>query len=246
MTDSRTGSGPADPGPADVGAYCRAIESHLCLRNGGHRIRVIGPAFDLARAWYRAGIPLKVVERGIDHRVERAEQRGVRRPLRLEYCEADVQQAFADWRRAVGPGATALQAGDESPASESKGPSLPRHLDRVATRTSSAIVQLPAGPLRALGAATLARVESLRALAPRARGESRQAAIATLAELDEAWDAAVLAHADAALLDRGRAEATRDLAAFQGRMPEGEYRRAVDGLTAKAVREWLGVPRMVP
>ena len=249
MTDSRAGAGPpANPAPSDVGAYCRAIESHLCVRNGGHRIRVVGPAFDLARAWHRAGIPLKVVERGIDHRVERAEQRGVRRPLRLEFCEADVQQAFADWRRAVGPMAAAVlvAAGDDAAAGESRGPSLPRHLDRVATRTSSAIVQMPAGPLRDLGTATLERVEALRAAAPRARGDSRQSALAALADLDAAWDAAVLAHADPALLGRGRAEATRDLAAFHGRMPGAEYQRAIDGLTAKAVREWLGVPRMAP
>ena len=110
---------PAHGETTDVGAYCRAIEAHLCVRNGGHRIRVIGPAFDLARAWHRAGIPLKVVERGIDLRVERAEARGVRRPLRLEYCETDVQRAYADWRRAVGPmAAPGGQGGatDEAPA----------------------------------------------------------------------------------------------------------------------------------
>ena len=248
MTDSPPATpSPVDPAPSDVGAYCRAIESHLCVRNGGHRIRVIGPAFDLARAWHRAGIPLKVVERGIDHRVERAEQRGVRRPLRLEFCEADVQQAFADWRRAVGPAVAAVvTAGDDASTGEPKGPSLPRHLERVATRTSSAIVQMPAGPLRDLGAATLERVEDLRATAPRARGDVRQAVLAALAELDDAWDTAVLAHADEALLARGRLEAARDLAAFHGRMPDAEYARAVDGLTAKSVRERLGVPRMVP
>ena len=29
----------------DAGAYCRRIESHLRRRNGGHPVRVAGPAF---------------------------------------------------------------------------------------------------------------------------------------------------------------------------------------------------------
>ena len=29
---------------ADVGAYCRAIESHLCRKNDGHLVRISGPA----------------------------------------------------------------------------------------------------------------------------------------------------------------------------------------------------------
>lgn len=249
MTDA--GHEPAAPvqdEPSDVGAYCRAIEAHLCVRNGGHRIRVIGPAFDLARAWHRAGIPLKVVERGIDIRVERADARGVRRPLRLEYCESDVQRAYADWRRAVGPMAAggAEGARDEGDAGNPRLRSLPRHLDRIATRLSSAIVQLADGPLRTLGASTLAQVDGMRASASRARGEARDAMMSTLAQLDEAWDKAVLAHADTSTLARGRAEAERDLGSYRGRMPADEYAKAISGLTARAVRDALGLPRLTP
>lgn len=240
---------PAHGETTDVGAYCRAIEAHLCVRNGGHRIRVIGPAFDLARAWHRAGIPLKVVERGIDLRVERADARGVRRPLRLEYCETDVQRAYADWRRAVGPMGAPGGPGDATDEGDADHPrvrSLPRHLDRIATRLSSAIVQLADGPLRALGAATLAQVETMRASASRARGEARDAMMTALTQIDEAWDEAVLAHADAATLARGRAEAERDLCTYRGRMPADEYAKAISGLTARAVRDALGLPRLTP
>jgi hypothetical protein len=249
MTDAAGESAHAGDAALDVGAYCRAIEAHLCVRNGGHRIRVIGPAFDLARAWHRDGIPLKVVERGIDRRVERAEQRGVRRPLRLEFCETDVQQAYADWRRAVGPMA-GRQAGEAPPdAADHDAPrvrSLPRHLERVATRLSSAIVQLPDGPLRRLGAETLERVDEMRAGAARLRGDAREALHATLAGLDEQWNVAVLAHADPAVIARGHADADRDLASYRGRMPADEYARAVRGLTARAVRDALGLPRLAP
>lgn len=89
-----------DPGP-----YCREIEAYLCRKNGGHLVRVVGPAFGLVVDWARQGIPLKVVMRGIDRRVERqAAGRSAGRPLRIEFCEADVIDVFREWRRAVGVG----------------------------------------------------------------------------------------------------------------------------------------------
>ena len=234
----------------DVGAYCRAIETHLCVRNGGHRIRLVGPAFDVARAWHRAGIPLKVVERAIDRRVERAEQRGVRRPLRLEYCDDDVQQVFAEWRRAVGPAVSHLDSttgdvgtpGEDAPATRS----LPRHLDRIATRLSSAVVQWPDGALRDLGTTTLAEIATLRAAAPKARGDAREAVFARLSALDDTWNAAVIAHAGGDDAARARAEAERDLAQYRERMPRAEFARATEGLAARVLREAMGVPRFSP
>ena len=71
-------------------------------------MRVVGPAFELVAGWAAAGVPLKVALRGIDRCCERLEARGPRRrPVRVEFCEADVLDAFDDWRRAVGVTATA-------------------------------------------------------------------------------------------------------------------------------------------
>jgi hypothetical protein len=87
----------------DVGAYCRAIESHLCLKNDGHLIRISGPAFDLVRAWAEQGVPLKIACSGIDRTFERYYRKGARRhPLHVSFCEADVLDAFDAWRRAIG------------------------------------------------------------------------------------------------------------------------------------------------
>ena len=44
----------------DLGAYCRAIEAHLCRVNGGHLIRVVGVAFDLVA---RRAIPIPPAQR---------------------------------------------------------------------------------------------------------------------------------------------------------------------------------------
>jgi hypothetical protein len=86
-------------------SYCRDVEAHLCRRNGGHLVRLVGPSFETVVAWAAKGIPLKVAMTGIDRYVERAAAKGPRRrPIRVEFCEADVLDAFDEWRRAVGVG----------------------------------------------------------------------------------------------------------------------------------------------
>ena len=83
--------------------YCREIEAHLCRKNDGHLIRIVGPAFEQVSGWAREGIPLKVALSGVDRYFERYYRKGPRRrPVRIEFCDADVRDAFDDWRRAVG------------------------------------------------------------------------------------------------------------------------------------------------
>ena len=88
------------PGAAD---YCRHIEAYLCRKNDGHLIRIVGPAFDVVSRWEAQGVPLNVACAGIDRYFERYYKKGPRRrPVRVEFCEADVLDAFDGWRRAVG------------------------------------------------------------------------------------------------------------------------------------------------
>ena len=114
---------PSDDGTISTGEYCRQIEAYLCRKNDGHLIRIVGPSFDLVRTWAGRGVPVKVVEKGIDRYFERYyRQRQRRRPVRLDFCEADVLDVFDEWRRAVGVGAVVRETafGDE-PAVESDG-----------------------------------------------------------------------------------------------------------------------------
>jgi hypothetical protein len=91
-----------------AGEYCRAIETYLCRENGGHLVRIVGPAFQTVNAWHGRGIPLAVVRQGIDRTLARDRAKAAagspRRPVRVEFCEADVLDAFDAWRRAVGVG----------------------------------------------------------------------------------------------------------------------------------------------
>jgi hypothetical protein len=86
--------------------YCREIETYLCRKNDGHLIRITGPSFELVTAWAAQGVPLKVAFGGIDRYFERYyahRARGPRRrPVRIDFCEADVLDTFDEWRRATG------------------------------------------------------------------------------------------------------------------------------------------------
>src|SRR5215210_8198432 len=91
------------PFQMDPVEYCREIETYLCRKNEGHLIRIVGPAFEQVCGWATMGVPLKVAFRGIDQYCERYYAKGPRRrPVRIEFCEADVLELFDSWRRAVG------------------------------------------------------------------------------------------------------------------------------------------------
>src|SRR6266550_1922907 len=92
--------------PMDPAEYSREIESYLCRKNEGHLIRIVGPAFEQVCGWATLGVPLKIAFRGIDQYCERYYAKGPRRrPVRIEFCEADILDLFDSWRRAIGAGA---------------------------------------------------------------------------------------------------------------------------------------------
>ena len=93
-------------------AYCREVESYLCRKNDGHLIRVVGPSFDLVSQWAAIGIPLKIVCAGIDRYFERYHrQKRRRRPVRIDFCAADVLEMYDEWRRVAGIVAFSATAG---------------------------------------------------------------------------------------------------------------------------------------
>src|SRR4030095_554108 len=98
--------------PMDPAEYCREIETYLCKKNEGHLIRIVGPVFEKVSDWAAQGVPLAVAFKGIDAYCERYYAKGPRRrPVRVEFCEADVLDLFDGWRRAVG--VTSLKATDD-------------------------------------------------------------------------------------------------------------------------------------
>ncbi len=230
----------------DADEYCREIEAYLCRRNGGHLVRVVGPAFDLVQGWFRQGIPFKVACQGIDRRIERSEAKaGRRRPMRLEFCEADVLDAFDAWRRAVGVRAPAdgVPEDQDAVAPSRERLSLPAHLARVMARLTALRAGAGVAPAwsDALDAA-VRQIDALQAPARQARGEARAALLGELARIDAALMAEAEQLATSEVLREAVAEAEADLAPFRGRLPDGEFVAILDRGRRRALRSRLGLP----
>ncbi len=223
----------------DVHAYCREVEAYLCRRNDGHLIRVVGPAFDLVKGWAEQGVPIALVREAIDRVVARAEKKTARRrPVRIEFCDAEVLDGFDRWRRAVG----VAQDSAVSASGPRRG-SLHAHVERVAGQLA-AIVESDRTPmaLRPVATSALAALDAVRVASPTARGAARDGLLATLDEIDRTLvDGALRALPD----DRLAAltgEAVAELAAFRGRMPASQWDTAVAAARVRLVRAALGVP----
>lgn len=227
------------------GAYCRDVEAYLCRQNGGHLIRIVGPAFELVCAWQARQIPLSVVYRAIDRTVERrAASPSRRRPVRIEFCEADVLELFDEWRRAVGV-ARRDGADTDTPRRTARGASLPAHLERVVLGlTALRADRRHPQALRDLAASLAAEIDAVRAGARTARGDRRERLLARLGAADRELLAVARTGADESLRDRLHADAERELAGFRERMPPAELRKAVEAAADRLLREQLDLPRI--
>jgi hypothetical protein len=188
-------------------------------------------------------VPLKVAYRGIDRYFERYYAKGARRrPVRIEFCEADVLDVFDEWRRAVGVSPNPLP-GDAGETAEhaARHASLPAHLERVVARLTA----LRAGDDRSLDAsidATVRELDAARAGSRALRGDARQHFLARLQTLDASLLDAARAHCDAATLQQLGAEADAELAPFRDRMPRDAYDRSRRACIDRLVRERSRLP----
>lgn len=232
-------------GSIDVGRYCREIETHLCRKNDGHLIRIVGPSFELVSGWAAQGIPLRVVFEGIDRFFERYYRKGPRRrPVHIAFCEDDVQSAFDAWRRATGVVAAFADPADSSavPASNTTRPrqGLAAHLER----TIAALTARRAGAPPALDAAlerAVREVDLLRAQGA-ARGEARVRVLERLRALEEELLAGARRTVSSDQLAALTAEAEQALSPFRARMPEERWETARASALDRALRSALKLP----
>lgn len=227
--------------------YCRAVEAYLCRRNGGHLIRIVGPAFDMVCGWANRGVPLQIVQCGIDRCVERYYAKGPRRrPVRIDFCQADVLDAFDEWRRAVGVGLTSAEDGASSsePADEiGRRGSLPSHLERAVNRLTA----LRAGSDRSLDGVVdeiVAELDRARASARTLRGRGRADLLDRLAALDARLMNAARVRLTDSDRDALRREAEAELAPFRGRMLPAAYEQSLAACMDRLLRERQRLPTL--
>ena len=228
-----------------VAEFCREIENYLCKKNDGHLIRVVGPSFELVSRWAEQGIPIKVAFAGIDRYFERYYRQGPRRrPVRIDFCEADVLDVFDEWRRATGITQSSVDSQQSSVESQqSSKASLPAHLQRVVMRLTSARSGGSLGPtFDALIDRVADELETARSDARGVRGERRRQLVERLAALDRELLLEARAATDENALDALRREADTELAPFKGGMTADAFARAREAAIDRLVRERYRLP----
>jgi hypothetical protein len=225
-------------GTQPIDEYCREIETYLTRKNDGHLIRVVGPSFEVVSGWAEQGVPLKIALAGIDRYFERYYRKGPRRrPVKIDFCDADVLDVFDEWRRATGVPSPAVSS------AISHRPSLPAHLERVVLRLTQARVSGSLGDeFDELIDRAAAELDAARAKAGGLRGEARQALLDRLAALD----AEVVQQARRTLDEATRAslarEAELELAGFRSGMTADAFARAREAAVDRLVRERVKLP----
>lgn len=229
----------------DAGEYCRRVEEHLTRVNQGHLVRIAGTSFELVRGWASERIPLAIVYRGIEQKAERHRAGRSTRPLRLEFCEADVRALYDDWRRAVGVAAAESGGAEPGPAiEERRKPSIVRQLDRAITRLLAASGRLETPePLRDALADVLEKLTSVREELRHARGDARRVLIERVESIDRTIGAAARQAADMSI-GNVEAEAARELSGYRARMAPAAWQRSVDAAVDRLLRERYGLPAL--
>ena len=230
-------------GPED---YCREVEAYLCRKNDGHLIRIVGPAFEQVCEWAREGIPLKVALSGVDRYFVRYYRKGPRRrPVRIEFCDADVRDAFDDWRRAVGVRGATEEASNGTDVAPFRRAPLARHIERALGRLTMVRGSTQAGfRLSDTLDRVVRRLDGMQPDARRVRGDERAALILELEALDRELTCAAVAALECDDRDRLAADAERELAAFRSRMLPETWSKAAAAALERLVRERFQLPSL--
>ena len=235
---------------SDVVDYCRQVEAHLTRINGGHLVRVVGPGFALVKQWADEGVPLSVVFRGIEHKAERHAAGASKRPLRIEFCEADVRALYDDWRRAIGvPASPTTEADADAAASvrstSPKRRSVPKAIDRAVDRLGrlAGRLELPE-EFRDAMSRLIDQLATMREELAHTRGAVRDRLLERLGPLD----AELLEYARAIVppdvMRNLTITAEQDLAPYRERLSPQAWTRAVSVTVDRGIREHLELPSL--
>jgi hypothetical protein len=219
--------------PADTAleeaAYYQSIEEFFVSRRGDP-LFLSNADWLLIRKWRRAGLPLRIVMRGIADALDgHAHSWGRKRKVgSLAYCAAEVDAARERWQRA-------LSFEDETETS------VPLALKGFASALEVATELGARGAAAARSAAAELRVLA----APGASGPPRLEELTRrLGATEKALLEALRADASAETLAAIDAEIDADLAPYRGRMPERVLAQIRDEAWARRLLGRHGIPRL--
>jgi hypothetical protein len=210
---------------AEVGseaAYYQAIEEFFVSRRGDPLL-LSNADWLLIRRWRRAGIPLRIVLRGITDALDaHAHSWGRGRKVgSLHYCAAEVDAAQERWGRALAGG------GDVG--------SLTERLDGLEKALASP---------RGLGPAAAAVLAKILAGLPSIRHRAAAEIEAELGASERKLLAAIRREMDPQALTRAEDDVEADLAPYRARMPEKVATQIRGDALARTLLGAHGLPRL--
>ena len=234
----------------DVESYARDLEAYLCRKNDGHLIRITGPAFEQVQGWAGQGVPIKVAEAGIDRYFERYYRKGPRRrPVRIEFCEADVLDAFDDWRRAVGVARVVPDSAGgpdvEEPAARDSAAAIARVADRWRAGATDGLARQRPGRADSWASRSTRRCAASMRCVPTRRGRAARRATSScgaIASIEDELAAAAVSALEPAERSALEREADAELEPFRARMPAEAYRQSRRQALQRLVRHHFGLP----
>jgi hypothetical protein len=210
-------------------AYYQSIEEFFVSRRGDP-LFLSNADWLLIRKWRRAGLPLRIVMRGIADALDgHAHSWGRKRKVgSLAYCAAEVDAARDRWQRA-------LSGGDEAETS------VPLALTGFASALEAASGLGPRGA----AAARTAAGELRRFAAPGPNGPPRLEELTrALGAAEKALLEALRADAEAEVLAAIGAEIEADLAPYRERMPVRVLDQIREEAWARRLLGRHGIPRL--
>jgi hypothetical protein len=226
---ARAAADPASPAAREEAAYYQTIEEFFVARRGDPLV-LSSADWVLIWNWRKAGLPLRVVLRGIGDALDsHAHSWGRKRKvLRLAYCAAEVEAARDRWQRA-------LSFEGEAQAS------VAAAMDGFAEALERAV---DLGPRAA---------QLTRETAARLREWAREASIAPpsletlttrLTHVERELLEAIRGEMDPAVLAAIRDKTDSDLAPYRARMPARVLDQIRDEAWARGVLARHGLPRL--
>jgi hypothetical protein len=214
---------PAAAPDAAEAAYYQSVEEFFVSRRGDP-LFLSSADWTLVDAWRRAGVPLRVVLRGIADALDaHAHSWGRRRKVgSLRYCAAEVEAARERWLRALALGR------EEGTRVEDALAAMAESLEQ-ARGLGPAAAELAARAAREIRASA---GRELRELEPWLADRERELAAALAREMDAAALAAVEAEVDAAL------------SRYRERMPARVLAQVRDEGIAQRLLSRHGLPRL--
>jgi hypothetical protein len=203
-------------------AYYQEVEEFFVSRRGDP-LFLSNADWLLVRKWRRAGIPLRIVLRGIADALDgHAHSWGRDRKVgSLQYCAAEVEAARDRWARAVGEGA------DDTDADA--------RLEQMMSALANA---------RALGPASAVAAARAREAIAGLRGSRPAEVEARLKRLEEELLDAVRREADRGALAQAESEVDAELAPYRGRMPARVAAQIRADALARRLLGGHGLPRL--